>query len=377
MIPTVPLGGIFQQHQAAALCSAGLKVGIASGGLLPFRDLLTFSGRPVLERKEKSVIVRRFKKSFLPLRFISAKCIHEENIKNLIRSIETYIQLEGRPDCIHSHNLQYAAIAGYHISVNLGIPLVLTEHSSSFLTNSFPQDLYNDFKKVADHAATNIAVSTSLADNLNNLLSPQKKPFIVVPNVIDFNLPCSSQEKNSSFTFLSIGRLDANKNHQLLIRAFAKAFQGAKAVLRIGGAGDEEPHLRKLAKALSIEDQITFLGFLTRDQVARELSFAHCFVLSSLKETFGVVVVEALSNGLPVVSTPSGGPRDILNEFNGIITADHSVECLCDALLNIHDQFSKFDSSRIKREAFSRFSSESFSESMVSIYQAAVESRMR
>lgn len=374
-IPTVPLGGIFQEHQAGALRAAGIKAGIASGGLLPFRDVATFSGRPLLERKKESLIVRRFTKSLVPLRFSSSTWVHRVNRSNLVRSIETYIQHEGAPDFIHAHNLQYAGIAGYEVSKKYGIPLILTEHSSSFLADSFPRELYDSFISVVEHATRNMAVSTTLASELNRVFPTLNNQFTVMPNVIDFNLPSVTVEKNNKFTFLSIGRLDCNKNHKLLIEAFAQSFKDKPISLRIGGVGKEESRLRALAESLLVENQVNFLGFLDREQVARELSSAHCFVLPSFNETFGVVVIEALSKGLPVIATPCGGPLDIVNELNGIIIPDHSVESLAKALIDMHARFHEFNSVQISRDALARFSPESFAREMTEIYRNVLKSK--
>ena len=70
LIPNVPLGGIFQHHQVAALRSIGLKVGVASGGLLPLRDQLSFRRWQTMERQGGGDVVRRFTKSIVPLRYI-------------------------------------------------------------------------------------------------------------------------------------------------------------------------------------------------------------------------------------------------------------------------------------------------------------------
>lgn len=371
LIPTVPLGGIFQQHQVDALRRSGLDVGVASGGVLPLRDLLSFRGRPLLEPQVNALVVRRFSKSYLPLRFMDQRRLHDKNTRELVRAVEIYIREKGRPDCLHAHNLQYAGMATLEIAEKYGIPYVLTEHSSSFVTGTYPASLHQRFVEVVARSACNIAVSSSLADRMNQIFAGLSHPFTVVPNVIDLDfVPRPPVDADSEpFTFLSIGRLDVNKNHELLIRAFADAFRGTSTLLRVGGSGHEEARLRELAKTLGVDGQIRFLGFLSREQVAAELGAAHCFVLPSIKETFGVVVIEALACAVPVIATPSGGPSDIVQDSNGIMTADHSVAAMTRALKEMRERYSEFDRAFIRTDALARFSPDAFSKTMSAVYQ--------
>jgi glycosyltransferase involved in cell wall biosynthesis len=81
-------------------------------------------------------------------------------------------------------------------------------------------------------------------------------------------------------------------------------------VLEIGGGGPLEPGLRALAAELGIAAQTSFLGILTRQEVREAMWRADAFVLPSHVETFGVVAIEAMAAGLPVVATACGGPQD-------------------------------------------------------------------
>lgn len=372
LIPTVPLGGIFQQHQVDALRAAGLRVGVASGGLLPLRDLFALGGRPLLERQGDTLVVRKFSKSVVPLRYRPEAQVHAVNVAQLVSAIETYIAHAGKPDCLHAHNLQYAGLAALEVSRRHGIALVLTEHSSTFVTDTFPPLLRPRFQEVLAHAAQVIAVSQSLATRLAQLFPGLPRPCTVVPNVVALDgTAAPALVQHVPFTFLNIGRLDANKNHELLLRAFSAAFRGAPVALRIGGSGAEQERLRALADSLGVTRQVSFLGFLERAQVAQELAQAHAFILPSLRETFGVVLIEALACGVPVIATPSGGPADIVDGANGILLPDHSVPAMAAALRAMHDDYGRFDRQAIRAAAIARFSAPAFSARMTGIYGAA------
>lgn len=109
---------------------------------------------------------------------------------------------------------------------------------------------------------------------------------------------------------LTVGNLKPVKNHPLLLRAFAD-LRRPDARLMLLGQGTNEAALRQLASALGIADRVIFAGFHT--DPSPFYATADLFVLSSDDEGFGNVIVEALSFGLPVVSTdcPSG-PAEIL-----------------------------------------------------------------
>jgi len=111
----------------------------------------------------------------------------------------------------------------------------------------------------------------------------------------------------------SYGRWVAKKGFADLIDAFAQVVlhhPGARLV--IGGGGAEGDRLRVQARALHLERQIEFSGWI--DDVAGFLSDADLFVLPSRDEPFGIAVLEAMACAVPIVSTATAGPREILDE---------------------------------------------------------------
>lgn len=112
------------------------------------------------------------------------------------------------------------------------------------------------------------------------------------------------------FTFINVARLESQKNQELLIRAYAK-LTDKNSVLLILGIGPLEQKLKKLSATLGVEKRVRLEGF--QKEVNWWLARSDCFVFSSDYEGLGNVIIEALSAGLPVISTdcPSG-PREIL-----------------------------------------------------------------
>jgi glycosyltransferase involved in cell wall biosynthesis len=122
----------------------------------------------------------------------------------------------------------------------------------------------------------------------------------------------------SRFTFVYVGRLAAEKRVDVVLEAFRQAAaQVPRGVIHliIAGTGPLEADLRAGAP-----DSVSFLGFLDRRTALPDL-YANCdaFVFSSLTETLGLVVLEAMASGLPVIAAPAGGVRDHLRDgLNGV-----------------------------------------------------------
>ncbi|MBU1668532.1 glycosyltransferase [bacterium] len=120
----------------------------------------------------------------------------------------------------------------------------------------------------------------------------------------------------NKFTFVTVGRLDSGKNHQLMINAFAK-LKDKNTQLIILGEGGLEEKLREQIKSLGLEDSVSLLGFDSNPY--KYFSKSDAFVFTSNYEGFPNVLVEALVCGLAVISTDCmSGPREILDPSSDV-----------------------------------------------------------
>ena len=126
---------------------------------------------------------------------------------------------------------------------------------------------------------------------------------------------------------ISIGRLTKQKNFELLINFFYKlSDKYAKFELVIIGEGEDELKLKKLAKKLNIEKKIHFLGY--QKNIFKYLKDAECFILTSLWEDPGFVIVEAALSNIPIISSNCpNGPEEII-EKNGYLFENNNLENL-------------------------------------------------
>ena len=153
-------------------------------------------------------------------------------------------------------------------------------------------------------------------------------------------------------TIINIGRLSKQKNHPLLINAFFETYKKNKNLrLIILGEGEEENNLRSLIKKHKLEDAVKIIPF--QRNVYKYLRYSDIFVLSSIYEGFGNVVVEALFSETEVVLTkcPGGAVEIIKNGSLGTLVENNNVQSLTNGILNALSENRSDRSSMLKERA--------------------------
>lgn len=134
--------------------------------------------------------------------------------------------------------------------------------------------------------------------------------------------PDDSLKKNSKFIITpGASRITSRKGLQYLIEAVYKLSQKYPNIyLKIIGDGDERTRLEELIKKLNIEDKVEFLGQISHENIFSYYQEANVFVLPSLNEGMSNTMLEALSSGLPIIATDTGGSKELIEEGeNGYI----------------------------------------------------------
>ncbi len=162
--------------------------------------------------------------------------------------------------------------------------------------------------------------------------------------------------------------LEEHKNQELLIRTFAEVYGGdPRFRLVFVGSGPDRDKLEGLTSSLRLSDQVCFLGQLGREALRTALWEADCFVLTSRVETFGVVLIEAMACGLPLIAISSPGPRSIvtLPELGSLI--QDSRQSLTNALRWIPQE--NFDPKPIREHTVRHYSFQAVAARLVEIYE--------
>lgn len=155
-----------------------------------------------------------------------------------------------------------------------------------------------------------IVVSNDLKNIIKKRYNLKKLKTIYNPLFIEIKK--ITRKNNKLFNFINVGRLENQKGQEYLIKSFYNVYKNNKNVkLTILGEGSLRPNLEKLIKKLNLEKNVELKGNVSN--VKHYLDKADCFVLSSLHEGMGIVLIEALSRNLLVISTDCrSGPREIL-----------------------------------------------------------------
>lgn len=160
------------------------------------------------------------------------------------------------------------------------------------------------------------------------------KTAVILPNSLNplFIRPRFQGEREKRI--VSVGRLDANKNHEMMLRAFANlALKYPEYTLTIYGEGELREYLQKLINSLGLEDKVILPGMIP--DVADNIEKAALFLLTSYSEGISNALIEAMALGLPVIATdvPSGGTVELIrHKENGWIIPPGDQKALEEAM---------------------------------------------
>jgi glycosyltransferase involved in cell wall biosynthesis len=329
-----PYDGTFFRDWALALAGAGVKVGV---GYVEGRSLRGLSWRGLREtRFQTSSGVE----SGLPtVRLEGWNTLGQWTSGGMVwawltqRVIREYMERHGRPDLIAAQSATWAGQAAWRARERWGLPYVITEVNTGFGTGMVRGRDAAISRRAFAGAEAVIAISENLRTMLRQLGGARH--IELVPCTVDeryWTLP-PQPRPGRPFTFYGQAHLSPRKGFDVLIRAFASRFRGDETCrLVIGGGGASRAELEALAASTGVMSQVSFLGAIPRDAVRDAMWAADCFVLPSHAENFGVVLIEALSTGLPVISTRCGGPEDFITDEVGLLLRPGDEEGLAEAL---------------------------------------------
>jgi glycosyltransferase involved in cell wall biosynthesis len=176
---------------------------------------------------------------------------------------------------------------------------------------------------------------------------------------------------------VSIGRLAPEKNWDTLLRAFAKTFVEHPAMrLVLIGDGTARSSLESLASELGITDCVTFTGALPFEEIPRYLKAADLFAFASVTETQGLVTIEAMAAGLPVVAVDGPGTHDIVEQGKQGFLVENDPDALAkglDKLLSDPQRAKRFSNNALKKAK--TFDVNELGKQLVGVYEQAIQDK--
>jgi glycosyltransferase involved in cell wall biosynthesis len=285
------------------------------------------------------------------------------------------------PDIIHVHSVIWAGVAAERISRRIARPYFVTEHRSRFVENGFVsssdrREMNQDHTREALAGASKVAaVSSSMLPALRRLSGLNASRLTVIPNMVDvdFFQPRPLIE-GLDFRFFSLGNLVALKGFLDLVEAFSLVTRERPSELVIGGEGPHRRALEQRIRDLGLTDTVILKGNLSRLGVRQEMSNANSFVLASHYEAFGVVFIEAMAMGLPLIGTRSGGPEEVITSEVGLLSDVGDIEGLAANMKRMIDAHGDFDRTRIRQRAVDLYSEDVIARRLTDEFEDVISS---
>lgn len=281
-------------------------------------------------------------------------------------------------DVIHAHCCVWAGYAAMRLSEKKKVPYVVTEHATLF-------QLHKDEISATNHKTIQEAFQKAkkvicVSRAFGKLLEEYTDNIEIIGNVIDcerFRI-IEQVKKSEEFRFLTVCYMEEEaqlykKGIDILIKAWSKVSKKhPQAKLVIGGGGKALEKVVEWTKEYQVTESVEFLGALDREQVVEQMQQCDCFVLPSRYETFGVVYIEAMACGKPVIAVANGGPDDFVHDFNGILIQPEQEEALVQAFEEMITQSSSYEPRKIALYVEEKFSYRAIAGQLETLYQSII-----
>ena len=246
---------------------------------------------------------------------------------------------------------------------------MITEHWSALNVKHIRERDSVRAKMSYPYADVIICVSKSLSESVKNNFG---RDNIVIHNMVSdsFFKKEVTNHDSQSIVFVGIGSLIPRKAFDVLIKGFSEMEDNSNCKLYILGEGSEYNQLQQLIEAVNLQNKVFLLGQKKPEDVARLINSSDCFVLTSRGETFGIVYIEAMAKGKPVIATRCGGPENFVDESNGLLIPVDNIDATSKALDYMRENARKYDSDSIRENCYKNFSEEVVTGKIVKVYRS-------
>lgn len=354
-----PLYGVFIQNQAKALAEkCEVYVLLLKWSLIPF----------VKERKEGRINIIEKGDFYFPnasehfLNFWASRYVR------FFRGIH----LKNPFDLVHCHD-HYGAFVGDKIKNQLSVPYICTIHNSNIMNDKLVDWKKAYLPRILRNADKVISVGHKLANTLKTKYQIDK--VTVIPNYIDTDqFQMKPTRDSGDFRFLFVGGLESHKGILELVKAFHMA-DIADASLHIIGSGALKEEIDIYLNKNKLDKIIYMHGEVPNDSLPGIYNQSHVYVSVSEYETFGVTILEALSCGLPVLFTSSGGSDELVKDFAGLKVEERTIEGIAEGLQKIKEQFDSFDRQKIRDHVMNNYGSQKIVDALLNEYKLVLNAK--
>lgn len=375
-----PLSGIFFHEYCNALAK-NAKVTLLNVNCYSFSDRFRKIAKKdaILSRKYNLINYDYFNP--LPGKWlgVSALLQRKQIINRVIRLLNNYQQKETKIDVIHLQSVcnNITPVIGYHLANSLKIPFVVTEHYTSFTEAGEkifqPFTSFSEVKGIVKHSYLNMAVSNFAARYCMSCFdSPFETVYNIIPNQFIESPVCVGQ-LDKQFRFLCIGTLQERKGQKYLLEAFASIQNDCPdAFLTLIGNGPDKEALLNTSEQLKISKKVEIIDFLPAEEFINMIDRASVIVSASKQELFGLTIIEGFFRGKPAIATRSGGPEELINYTNGMISDYADVNAMAINMKDMYLNYNKYNKKLIQNNAIAHYSESAIIPLMMENYKNAI-----
>jgi glycosyltransferase involved in cell wall biosynthesis len=285
---------------------------------------------------------------YRPKQFRNVRGGAEANVRRrvLLPPLPTF-----RADIFHALNQRVDKRQARKVVSTFHDLFVMTEEYS---TPSFRARFSQQARRAAENSDAIIAVSEFTAKQINGLLNVPRERIRVVPHGVEIPLTCEAGAREKIILF--VGALQTRKNVIRLVEAFEAMPAGWRLVLAGASGGYGAERILERINSSRRRNQIEVTGYLSRRDLERLYSSASIFVFPSLGEGFGIPVLEAMANGIPVVTSSRSALAEVAGEAAWLVDPFQvgEIEHALKSLIESSDMRSHF--ARLGRQRAELFS---------------------
>ncbi len=303
--------------------------------------------------------------------------------KALLKGFKVIKKRVGKPELVHVHVTYPVGIMALYLKLFHNLNFIISEHSS-FYKKWSAGNINNHFiikiisKICFYYTSTTIALSENHANILRKLNLTHL--FRVIPNVVDtdiFNLPIENRPiKKDKLRLLHVSSLyEPDKNVMGILRGVA-LLNKQRQDFELHIIGNEIYHsdLKNYADSLGLSQNcISFQGFIPEKEVAMSMQKADIFILFSRIEGLPCVILEAMSVGLPIIATDTGGMSEWITPETGILLNVADETGLMEAMNYVMDNYHQYDPSVIRSKIVEKCSVEVVGYAIVYAYEGVLK----
>jgi len=281
-------------------------------------------------------------------------------------------------DLIHAHTAYPDGFAAVMLGKALDKPTIITLHGGDvtlYFRHYFGRKLSLWAVSNADSV---IAVSERLRQTVVDEYGADEGKITIIPNGVDVTrfAPIPQRDarnrlglQGDSSRLLYVGAITRPKGIEYLLKGFKLLRGGRDRVeLTLVGQGDCQNEARLLAEELGIAGSVTFAGQRPNEEIPLWMNACDLLILPSLAEGFGVVLIEAMACGKPVIATGCGGPEDIVTPQTGILVPPADEVALSQALSEALNNGTRFSPGVIRQHAVDNYALHRISARIVQLY---------